>query len=71
VDKRELGKRIRSARKRRYLGQAELAHLAGIATSTLWTIENGRHEPRPATVRKLAECLEMSVDEMLKADPRD
>ncbi len=52
-----VGARIKAARERAVYGQAELARAAGITPNALWQIERGLREPRPVTVRKLAEVL--------------
>lgn len=52
-----IGDRIRAARKRAVWGQAELARKAGISVNAMWQIENGRRQPRPATLRKIAAAL--------------
>ena len=57
-----IGDRVRSVRKRRALTQAELAGAAGISTDTIVKLENGRHEPRPKTIRALANALEVGVE---------
>ena len=57
-----IGDRVRSVRKRRALTQAELAKAAGVSVDTVVKLENGRHEPRPATVRKLARALRVEVE---------
>ena len=57
-----IGDRIRAVRKRRALTQAELAQAAGLSTDAIVKLENGRHEPRPKTVRALADTLEVPVE---------
>jgi transcriptional regulator with XRE-family HTH domain len=57
-----MAERIKELRERRSYGQAELARLAGISPNALWRIESGMHEPRPVTVRKIAEALGVDVE---------
>ena len=57
-----IGDRIKSVRKRRALTQAELAGAANLSVDTVVKLENGRHEPRPKTVRKLADALDVPVE---------
>ncbi len=57
-----IGERIRQVREQRVWGQAELARKAGISANTLYRIEAGRHVPRPATIRKLAQALGVSPE---------
>lgn len=52
-----VGERIKAVRESKVWGQAELARKAGISPNTLYRIENGTHQPRPITIRKLAEAL--------------
>jgi transcriptional regulator with XRE-family HTH domain len=47
--------------------QEDLAHEAGISTSTLSRIERGLHEPALATLRKLAVALGVSLVELVEA----
>lgn len=62
-----MGERIRSARERKSWGQAELARAVGIVPNTLWKIEQGKHNPRPATLRKIAEVLSVELSELTGA----
>ena len=59
-----IGQRIRAMRERKVWGQAELARKAGIAVNTLYRIEAAHHTPRPPTIRKLAEALGMTPEEL-------
>ncbi len=56
-----LGQRLREARRRAVLTQAELALKAGVALITVTRLENeeGESNPRPETVRRLAKALDM------------
>lgn len=60
-----VGDRIKSARERRVIGQAELARMAGLSQNTLWRIENGSRSPRPATIRKIATILKIEPRELV------
>lgn len=53
----QIGKRVRTARERAVLSQGELAAKVGISQNALSQIETGRAQPRPATIRKIAEAL--------------
>jgi transcriptional regulator with XRE-family HTH domain len=59
-----LSERIREARERKAYGQAELARAIGMTPTSLWAIEAGRHVPRPATLRKIADVLGVPVEEL-------
>lgn len=51
------------------LAREELARRVHMDTSSLWKIENGKTlEPRPSTIRKLAEALGVPVSEIAKPD---
>jgi len=59
-----VGQRIRELRERKAYGQAELARAVGITPTSLWAIEAGRHAPRPATLRKIAQHLGVAIEEL-------
>lgn len=59
-----IGDRVRSIRKMRAFTQAELAEAAGLSVDAVVKLENGRHEPRPGTVRKLAEALDVAAERL-------
>ncbi len=53
-----MGQRLTQARKRKVWSQEELAVAAGVPVVTISRIENGHTtEPRPSTLRKLANAL--------------
>jgi transcriptional regulator with XRE-family HTH domain len=66
-----MGERIRELRERKAYGQAELARAVGLTPTSLWAIEAGRHAPRPATLRKIAEALGVPVEELTRPDDPD
>lgn len=47
--------------------QEDLAHEAGISTSTLSRVERGLHQPSLPTLRKLAVALEVSLADLVDA----
>ncbi len=60
-----LGKAIRTARERRGLTQAELAHELGVPQSTIARLERGgRTDPRLSTVIAIAGALHVSLDQL-------
>ena len=59
-----IGERLRELRARRYLTQRELADRAGVSPATIAKLETDVAEPRPSTIRKLAEALEVHPDEL-------
>ena len=49
--------------------QRQLGKRSGIASSYLSRIENRRLEPRPKTLRKIAEALEVPISELFQERP--
>lgn len=66
---RELGERIAAARKERGLTQAQLAEALGIAQQTLGHYEVARARIAADLLPRLAEALDISLDELLKGEP--
>jgi transcriptional regulator with XRE-family HTH domain len=42
----------------------ELAEAAGMSTRTIWELENGRRVPQPRTMRRLAEVLDVALEDV-------
>ncbi len=61
-----IGEEAKMWRMRRAMTQAELAEKAGVAINTIVRIERNQTEPRPPTIRKLAEALEIDPKELIK-----
>jgi len=57
-------------RELRALSQRELAALAKLSVTTVNRIELGQRKPMPRTVRKLAEALGVTPEELLAEQPR-
>lgn len=62
---REVGTAIKRARLQQGLSQEALAHRAEVSAKTVSRVEQGRHETRGGTYRKLAEALGLDVSELL------
>ena len=60
-----LGDRIRLARARVRMTQAELARRIGISTTAMNAIEGGDTDPRASRIRAIADVLEVSTDYLL------
>ena len=58
--------RLKEWRERRLLTQRELAERIGVTTGTINRIERGVHQPRLATVRRLAEALGVDPDDLVE-----
>ena len=65
-----IGQRLEAARRRRVMTQAELAQAAGVALVTVTRLENdvGSGNPRPGTIRRLAEVLNVDPAWLLFGD---
>ena len=61
----EVGSRIRQAREKRQLTQAELAEKAGLPPATISHFETGIRIPGTSTLKKLADALDESLDYLL------
>ena len=61
-----LAQNIRKLRLKKGLSQEKLARLADISNATLIKIESGTaKEPTITTVTKIADALEISIDELI------
>jgi transcriptional regulator with XRE-family HTH domain len=59
-----VGERLKEERLLRGWSQRDLAREAGTTAETISSIETGQHEPRPSTLRKLAEGLDIEVRDL-------
>jgi len=64
-----LGTRIMQVRTQKGLTQRQISERTGIASSYLSRIENRRLEPRPKTLRKIAEALGVPVSDFFQDRP--
>lgn len=64
-----LGTRIMQVRTQKGLTQREISQRTGIAGSYLSRIENRHLEPRPKTLRRIAEALGVPVSEFFQEKP--
>lgn len=60
-----LGKRLREARERRNMTQAELAEVLGLVVSAISHFETGSREPCVRNLKRLALALGVSADWLL------
>ena len=65
VDYIKIGQRIRAARNKLGLQQAEVAYRADLTTSHMSHIETGQTKLALPTIVKIANALSVSVDELL------
>lgn len=59
-----IAQRIREARERQGLRQEDLAKMTGIARPNIVRIEQGRHVPSLATLRKIADALRLEISSL-------
>jgi transcriptional regulator with XRE-family HTH domain len=57
---------LREFRRQKGWSQKDLADESGVGQDTISGIEKGRHEPRPSTLRKLADALEVEVADFFR-----
>lgn len=62
----ELGRRIVEARKMKNISQERLASDSGIDRSHIGFIEQGRRKPTVYTLYKIAEALDMTLEQLFK-----
>lgn len=63
---KELGKRILEARKKHGMSQEQLATESGIDRSHMGYIEQGRRKPTLSTITKIANALDISLEQIFK-----
>ncbi len=59
---------LKFAREKRGLSQKEVAENIGVAKSTYSLYESGNREPNVQTIKKIADVLNTSADELLGID---
>jgi putative transcriptional regulator len=64
--KRQFGERIRRLRKKRGWKLVELSVETGLGRVFLSNLENGKHEPKLGTIKKLANAFGMSVSQLTR-----
>lgn len=63
-----LGKQIREFRRKRGITQEKLAELADLSTPYISHLERGTKRPSLAVLTRLAECLGVTVDQILSGN---
>jgi len=63
---RALANRIKELRDQKGISQEELAHRAGLSRTGMGFVETGKRWPRLDTLMKVAQGLNITVDELLK-----
>ncbi len=57
---------VKELRRRRGWNQRDLAKASGVGQDTISSMESGRHEPRPSTLRKIAGALGVEIEELFE-----
>lgn len=67
------GTRLKKALQHRNMTQAQLAEHIGVTRATLSRYVNGEREPRFATAQKIADVLQIHIDQLLgeSSDPME
>ena len=60
---------LRWAREQKGLSQKDVAERIGVAKSTYSLYESGNREPNVHTIKKIADVLDVSADELLGIEP--
>ena len=63
-----IGERLKQLRLERAMTQDELAAAAGLGKNTVNRIERDHTEPRPPTLRKLAQALDVDPAELVRGE---
>jgi transcriptional regulator with XRE-family HTH domain len=58
--------RLRRIRKEHLLTQVELSKMTGVAQDSISSLETGKREAHPGTIKKLAEALGVEPRKLLK-----
>lgn len=62
-----IGENIKKIRKEKRLTQKELAQRLNVSQANLAQYENGKRNPKLATLQKIADALEVSVSDLLSS----
>lgn len=62
------GESVRRLRTERALSLSDLEAASGVSRETILAIEQGKRNPHPGTIRKLAEALGVEPRELLSRD---
>jgi transcriptional regulator with XRE-family HTH domain len=64
--KRQFGERVRKLRKQRDWMLVELSVETGLGRVFLSNLENGKHEPKLGTVKKLANAFGLTISQLTR-----
>jgi transcriptional regulator with XRE-family HTH domain len=60
-----MNNKLKILRERRALSLTDLSEKSGVSRITIHRIENGKQKPMPRTIRKLAEALQVKIEELI------
>lgn len=63
--------KIREYRKKKGVTMKELGKAVGVSESTISLYETGKHEPDLLTLGRIADFLEVTIDELLGREPEE
>ena len=64
--KRKFGEKIRRLRKKKGWKLVELSVETGLGRVFLSNLENGKHEPKLGTIKKLSNAFDLTISQLLK-----
>jgi putative transcriptional regulator len=64
--KRQFGERVRKLRKKRAWKLVELSVETGLGRVFLSNLENGKHEPKLGTIKKLANAFGLTISQLMR-----
>jgi len=64
--KRQFGERVRKLRKKRDWKLVELSVETGLGRVFLSNLENGKHEPKLETIKKLANAFGLTISQLMR-----
>lgn len=59
-----MNEKLKRLREKRALSLTDLSEKSGVNRITIHRIETGKQKPMPRTIRKLAEALQVNVEEL-------
>jgi transcriptional regulator with XRE-family HTH domain len=62
---KQIGKKIKAARKAKKISLPQLAALSNVDMSNLWFLENGQRNPHILTLKAIADVLETDVRDFI------
>ena len=63
-----LGHNLKKLRQEKSLNQKDLSDRSGVSQATISRIENGRVQPRSSALKSIADCLDVSTDDLMNGN---